>query len=892
MRLPSMTLNDPDAVPWSKSMHESLRLSQFPVPPRQPSSESSRSSLHVNLGSKETENKKPSDESEVSEESVKAAKLAPYSKTGQLQIHIQQPTSPRVSGSIHDSTRDYMPPMKKASMKEVDDNEVDNNPRRSIHLYSMRISHHLRSGSLLSWDNLADGPEVPSPSRPIRDRTPSDQSCVSQIHHLSQSTRRERQTSSSGFASSRVPSKWGRVLPQGRENREEMSSIYSSRPQSPLDSFGRSMMNRSKSVTHFDMLRPTAADVAQRRNSDSFPTTNNEDTRRPSSRYDITNSQAAASTSTKNPLLETHIPLARNNSVANTKKSKFREEFSPSPPRKGPSISIMKFLSPKRSSVRSQSETDLKAKSIRVDGPSDQLQPGGPSRERRLSRSLMSLQTEKCAAGKEKMAANAVWEKALKAHQEERASMFLPKNKDLANQGSPFRARSGSMMRPRESMNEEIFPLQPLQPLHASKRLSVPFLEASTFSTSKRLLAPFTETPAPDEPRPDFVPMLFKRRSALIHKDEDSADPDHEVQVAFDRQTDDATTVGAWGRYPSHSRPGRSNSAGHADNIQSRDFALENAVRFAMGGNIHSDEEIDPTTRPESPPLINGKKRKKRVGSGRMAKSNSMTFGKQFLKNYTKIFRSQSTEFQRHGHGHRSSIATGGMLEYPELEILPEVWRRGIVEEQSRDNSDGSRNSSGAERSGKEDKRGKGKMKTGDSMATLRPKNEITSNSTIALDGTTILSPTDRAHVWSVYYEDCVPSFPHAGLDWQRSPSVDAEDLELRGFGMMPARHSFDLSRHSMTRHHSTMPARLGKHSRHGSRMSRKSIISHSSARPSFVSMGDVDGGDLDGTDERSIVSVRKSTMDLIAMYREQEAMERERVLSLVRMESIRTPSG
>ena len=73
--------------------------------------------------------------------------------------------------------------------------------------------------------------------------------------------------------------------------------------------------------------------------------------------------------------------------------------------------------------------------------------------------------------------------------------------------------------------------------------------------------------------------------------------------------------------------------------------------------------------------------------------------------------------------------------------------------------------------------------------------------------------------------------------------------------------------------------------------MSRKSIISHSSARPSFASMGDVEGGDLDRTDERSIVSVRKSTMDLIAMYREQEAMERERVLSLVRMESMRTPS-
>jgi hypothetical protein len=69
------------------------------------------------------------------------------------------------------------------------------------------------------------------------------------------------------------------------------------------------------------------------------------------------------------------------------------------------------------------------------------------------------------------------------------------------------------------------------------------------------------------------------------------------------------------------------------------------------------------------------------------------------------------------------------------------------------------------------------------------------------------------------------------------------------------------------------------------------SIISHSSARPSFVSSGEGEDGGFDGVDEKSIVSLRRSTMDLVTMYREQEAMERERVLSLVRMESMRTPS-
>jgi hypothetical protein len=55
----------------------------------------------------------------------------------------------------------------------------------------------------------------------------------------------------------------------------------------------------------------------------------------------------------------------------------------------------------------------------------------------------------------------------------------------------------------------------------------------------------------------------------------------------------------------------------------------------------------------------------------------------------------------------------------------------------------------------------------------------------------------------------------------------------------------------------------------------------------SFVSIDDFDQHE-DGlpVDAKSIVSVRNSTMDLISRYREQEASEREKVLSLVRVES------
>ncbi|KAF2796459.1 hypothetical protein K505DRAFT_347907 [Melanomma pulvis-pyrius CBS 109.77] len=860
-RLPSMTINDPDAVPWSISMVESLRLSQFPTPPRHLSSEPSKSSLYVNFGSAETGNKQPSLELEASKETAKLCGPIPDDKADDLQIQVQQPTLPCVSGSIHDSVRKNTPPVKEAINKSHDEDEEDD-PRRSVHLYSMRISHHLRSGSLLSWENLADPLDKSSPTRPFRDRTPSNQSRVSKLQQLSGRTRYERQSSSSGFASSRVPSKWGKVLPQDRDHREEKSSIYSSRPQSPPDSFGGSLINLSRSFTYLDPLNPTTSDLPQRRLSDSYPATDNEETPRPLHRYGITNTQDALSTTPKNPLLKSLIPLARNNSVANTKQSKFREEFSPSPPRKKTSASIMKFLNPKRSSIRSQSETNIKAENFGVDGPIAQPH-AATNRERRLSRSMMSLQTEQEAVGKEK-ASNPMWERALRAHQEERSSMFLPQNKELATQGTPFRERRGSAVKPRASLNEEVSP--PTQAVTVPK--PPPFLEAQ----------------APDQGGLDFIPSLFKRRSAVISRDKDNVSPGQEAKVAFDKQTDDVKTVGAWGRYPSHTRPERTNSASHLDDVQARDFALENAMKFAMG--VDADDEIDPTTRPESPSPINGKKRKKRVGSGHIAKSNSMTFGKQFFKNYTRIFRSQSTEFQRHGHGHRSSITTGGMLEYPELEILPDVWRRGIIEERRKDGSNESQEpDGGGEGSRGRDKKGKGKSGADDSMATLCPKNNE-DDSSITLDGaaeTQTETPTDRARVWSVYYEDCVPNFPRASLDLAAHSRAHYQDLELLEFGRMSARHSFDLSRHS-----TTLPARLTKHSRHGSRIGRLSIISHSSAKPSLASMGRGEDGEGDGADERSMVSVRRSTMDLITLYREQETVERERVLSLMRMESVK----
>jgi hypothetical protein len=45
---------------------------------------------------------------------------------------------------------------------------------------------------------------------------------------------------------------------------------------------------------------------------------------------------------------------------------------------------------------------------------------------------------------------------------------------------------------------------------------------------------------------------------------------------------------------------------------------------------------------------------------------------------------------------------------------------------------------------------------------------------------------------------------------------------------------------------------------------------------------------DSAGIDERSEISVWRSTMDLVSMYKEQENMEMERVLKMARTESMK----
>ncbi|RMZ66120.1 cytidylyltransferase [Pyrenophora seminiperda CCB06] len=849
LRLPSLTGNEPNGISWSEVMRESLRLSSFPVPPCDLSLIASRATLS-DIHSKNSQTDPQPQVNADCSSSPQACEMQTTLPSHIVQIRVQQPTTcpnPRPSTSVQSTLPEHSPLEKVDQAEQTINEHVDSDPRHSVHLYSMRISHHLRSGSLLSWNQLIDAPDLPTSPRALRERTASDQSRLS--HPSRQLTRHNRQTSSAGFATVPAPSRWGKSVMDNVDNYPDMaSSTYSSRPQSPPGSHRGSLVSLSQTGTENRPFNTSSIDLRKLRRSLSLPT-DNEDTPRPIKRHGGTKLTVVTGYSTEPSLLTVPRQVARKNSVADTKNSKFREEFSPSPPKKKlkQSSSIIRFLNPKRLSLRSQSEDYLQPDVYitSVDGPCDTTVTPA-DRERRYSRSLVSLQTEQNALGKNH-GADSVWDRALQAHQEEKASLFLPKNRDLAVNGSLFRERSGSV----------------------STRL-VSGENVDSASRCDDISCVSTRLPGPPTTAGEHTPApftLFSRRSALLGRHDTTGG--QELVVAHERQDDDTEDVGAWGRYPSHTRHDRTTSAGKADHVHPRDFALEAAVKNASAK--HDDDLFDPTQRRPSTPLLPGeKKRKKRVGSGRLAKSSSMTFGKTLMKNYGKMFKSQSTEFRRHGRGHRSSIASGGILEHPELELLPDVWAgdpnksKGLLAQDVPEEHGVDYVHQGS------DSKVQGKLLADDSMATLRPRRNSSAPNLSDLsfrDGTTDLEPTtDRARVWSVYYENCVDSFPRLSND---------ADVALDDFGRQ-ARFSFESKRTSMPSRQRS--ARLPYHSRNVSLMSHMSNISRRKSH-------DFAGRDDDASENKSLVSVRRSTMDLISKFKEQEATEHEKILSLSRME-------
>lgn len=113
----------------------------------------------------------------------------------------------------------------------------------------------------------------------------------------------------------------------------------------------------------------------------------------------------------------------------------------------------------------------------------------------------------------------------------------------------------------------------------------------------------------------------------------------------------------SWSRYPSHTRERRCGPAGRRDGIIYRDFAHDREMGKVQ--QTASSNEI--TDSPQTwPRLVNAKRR------NWIVKSRSMTFGAVF-RYYSDLLTSSAAR------NRRSSTATGGRLEHPELEVLPPV---------------------------------------------------------------------------------------------------------------------------------------------------------------------------------------------------------------------------
>ena len=125
------------------------------------------------------------------------------------------------------------------------------------------------------------------------------------------------------------------------------------------------------------------------------------------------------------------------------------------------------------------------------------------------------------------------------------------------------------------------------------------------------------------------------------------------------------SSLDSWSRYPSHTRRKRCASAGRADNVRTLDFAIDMNHERIRGGT----DESDPF-RPGCRVRVLTGKHSSRSKTKSLPKSRSATFGGTFARYYSTLF-SSPADF--HGKGRRTSVAIGGKLHRPELEILAPV---------------------------------------------------------------------------------------------------------------------------------------------------------------------------------------------------------------------------
>lgn len=228
------------------------------------------------------------------------------------------------------------------------------------------------------------------------------------------------------------------------------------------------------------------------------------------------------------------------------------------------------------------------------------------------------------------------------------------------------RIRTGSIFKPLETehtFDRLAVPGKPLlsrsQPLLKEKK-DVEKLHA------ERQLARSNSSPGPGHTTHlhdpgDFFPQLpagyslAQRKKSVIHAADESSKSFRRRRSSQDFELD----IGAWARYPSHTRTQRSLSAGLADGVYVRDFApLQRAPSSSS-----SDSELSPSNS-----MTSSKKRK--IKKKRQAKTRALAKLKVWHKRMGEVWKPWLSGSRKREKGHRSSVATSGLVKYPELELI------------------------------------------------------------------------------------------------------------------------------------------------------------------------------------------------------------------------------
>ncbi|KAI1630101.1 hypothetical protein EDD37DRAFT_645822 [Exophiala viscosa] len=204
-------------------------------------------------------------------------------------------------------------------------------------------------------------------------------------------------------------------------------------------------------------------------------------------------------------------------------------------------------------------------------------------------------------------------------------------------------------------------------------------------------------------PRPSITMMPMKPDAAMAINEKKRKKSLRDIGRRFTASGDEergsgATTplrdlLGAWGRFPSHTRSERCGATGTRDGVTALDFAAaEPHVDTPSSLPLWSMSTTGLGFRSPGSWRVPSFGKKARIDK---AKSRSMPFSrtwnqslefrakksrKGLVGRWKRIYRSSSSDLKAYvdHYGHRSSISVGASVEYPELEIIPGLGRLDV----------------------------------------------------------------------------------------------------------------------------------------------------------------------------------------------------------------------